>query len=222
MAIGKPPAHVPNVEPLHLPKLIPGFRGDLDAGETAEGLSFADLDTANDDLSRIALSECEFTNWSADATDFSTARITEVRIEQLKATELNARRNVWREVEITQSRVGALDLFDSTLSHVAFTGCKLAWVSAHSAAISDVVFRNCQIGELDLTGAKLERVAFENTRIDRLVLIDSRSEYLNLCGAELRQIDGLDALSGVMISRAQAVLMADLLATRLGATVMDE
>lgn len=222
MATDKLPVHAPKIEPLRLPVLGEGFRGDLCAGESAEGLRFTDLETAHEDLNRIALSECEFINWSADAADLNAARLAEVRIEQLKTTEIDMRRNVWREVEIAASRVGALDLFDATLADVAFVGSKLDWVNAHSATLSDVVFRNCQIGELDLTGAQLERVAFDNTRIDRLVLIDSRSKHLDLRGAEFRQLDGLGALRGVAISRQQALFMAELIAAQLGAHVLDE
>ncbi len=222
MAPGKLPPHAPNVEPLRLPALSEGFPGDLGSGENAEGLKFAGLDTARENLSRMSLGECEFAGWSADATDFSAARVSEVRIEQLRATEFNARRNVWREVEITASRVGALDVFDSTISKVTIAGSKLDWVSAHSATLTDVLFRDCQIGELDLSGAQLERVALENTQIERLVLFDSRSQYLDLRSAELHIIDGLDALKGIMISHTQAVLMADMLAAELGAIVVDE
>src|SRR5690625_2143530 len=86
----------------------------------------------------------------------------------------------------------------------------------------DVEFIDCVIDELDLSQAHVERLRFDNCeirslRVDRATLSD-----VDLRGAQLHHITGLNYLSGTTITTPQAVELTETFAQHLGITILQE
>ncbi len=206
----------PRVQAVHLVALTDGTPDTLTGEKHHEGLRFTDVDVSHEDLAGYTWSECEFDGLLADGTDFQGARIVESTLTQFVAPQLKARRSTWKNVEISSSRLGAVEAYDAELSEVAIDGSKLGWVNLRAAKLRDVVFRNCRIEELDLSGASLTRVAFHECVVDNLVLSGAKAQHLDLRGLEFGRFEGLDGLRGARVSEQQGVELMDLLAAELG------
>jgi len=206
----------PRIDPLILDDLAPGDPDGLDAHGSYEGLHWDQLSTEGRDLSGIDVSECEFADWNANETQLRGARFREVRIERMNAPVFTAPRVTLRDVEITGSRFGSAELYESELRAVTITGSKFGWANLRGAEVTDVVFRGCIFDELDLGGAQLTRVAFEDCRIDRLVVTNAKAQHLDLRGAELGGIEGLPGLRGSILDDLQLASMTRIFADHFG------
>jgi uncharacterized protein YjbI with pentapeptide repeats len=74
-------------------------------------------------------------------------------------------------------------------------------------------------GEMDLSGSRAQRVAFEDCRIDTLTLDRAHLVDVDLRGAEIRTVNGVEGLRGATLTSAQISLMAPMFAARLGIDV---
>ena len=117
--------------------------------------------------------------------------------------------------------LGAAELPEADVRTLAIAGSKLDFVNLRSAQIRDVEFVECRIGELDLGQAQLERVAFRDCVVEHLRLDGARSRSLDLRGAALGVLSGLDSARGVLISGLQATELAEQFAAHLGFTLAD-
>lgn len=206
----------PRIDPLILDDLTPGDPNLLDAHGSYEGLRWVQLSTEGRDLSGVDVSECEFGDWNANETQLRGARFREVRVERMNAPVFAAPRVTLRDVEISGSRFGSAELYESELRAVAITGSKFGWANLRGAELTDVIFRGCIFDELDLGGARITRVAFEGCRIDRLLVSDAKAQHLDLRGAELGGIEGLPGLRGSILDELQLASMTRIFADHFG------
>nr|WP_246253746.1 pentapeptide repeat-containing protein [Isoptericola chiayiensis] len=128
-------------------------------------------------------------------------------------------RGRWRDVGLTDARIGSAELYESQWQSVRFVGCKLGYVNLRGATLQDVVFADCQVDELDLVQVRATRVAFERTSVRRLDVQASTLSDVDLRGADLTELVGTDALRGTTITADQLLLLAPMLAANLGITV---
>lgn len=170
-------------------------------------------------LPGLAFAECELIDWNANETDLQGSRFLQTRFEGLNAPVLLARRTSWREVELTSSRIGSAEWYDSDLAQVDIAHSKLGWLNFRATRMHDVHFRGCVVEELDLAGASLTRVAFSDTVINRLILTKSKLEHVDLRGVEFRAIEGLETLRGATLNSGQVADMGELFAEHLGVIV---
>ncbi|WP_369046193.1 pentapeptide repeat-containing protein [Sinomonas sp. P10A9] len=211
----------PRLDPLDLSDLVQGFGGDVEPGRRTEGLAFEDVDLAGRQLEASTFSECLFQDVTAHDAGLRSVSFVDCRFVRLSAPSLPAPRSRWRGVEIEASRIGSAELYDGDLSGVLVTGCKLGYVNLRGAKLQDVKFVDCVIDELDLGGATATRVAFEETRVDALDTTGATLEHVDLRGARLHRVAGVDGLRGATLSSVQAVELAELMAERLGIDVRD-
>lgn len=127
--------------------------------------------------------------------------------------------STWRDARISGGRLGAVNLAGATLTTVRFAGSKLGFLNIAGAQLEDVVFEGCDIDGLDARGAKLQSVAFVNCSINELNVTEARLSKVDLSGARLRSLIGVDNLRGVTISRGQLLDLAPQLAAQLGIEV---
>jgi uncharacterized protein YjbI with pentapeptide repeats len=92
-------------------------------------------------------------------------------------------------------------------------------VNLRGARLTDVSFGDCVIDELDLGGATLQRAAFPGTRIGRLLAPEARLTDVDLRGARVDDIEGVEGLRGATVSLDQLLDLAPTLAARLGILV---
>ena len=81
------------------------------------------------------------------------------------------------------------------------------------------MFEGCEIDSLDLRGAELEAVTFIDSRVDELNVAGSTLSAVDLSGARLRTLVGVESLRGAIIGHSQLVDLAPLLAAQLGLEV---
>ena len=213
------PAPRPRIDPLRLEGLDDGDPSSLAARGYYEGQRFTGIDATDHSLSGATFSECEVIDGNADGADLQGVRLVQTRLTRLNAAVLSARRTTWRDAEILASRLGAVEWYDSEVSRLVVAESKLDWVNWRSSQLQDVLFRACTVGELDLTGATVTRMAFEDTTLDRLVLTGCRAQHLDLRGAEIGTIEGIEGLRGTVLSGFQVATLAPLLAAHLGITI---
>lgn len=210
----------PRLDPLVLESLLEGFAGDIGAREHAEGLRFDGVDLSGADLTAASVSECLLDGVALDRAQLRAASVVESRLERLDVPGLSAPRSRWRSVELMSSRLGSAELYESTLEQVRIADCKLGYVNLRGATLRDVLIERCTIDELDLGGAIGARVAFVDCDIRSLELPSARIDDLDLRGAELHVLGGLDGLRGAALTELQLGLMLPLFAQHFGVRVL--
>ncbi|WP_245851232.1 pentapeptide repeat-containing protein [Brachybacterium vulturis] len=204
---------------LVLPGLEPSDVEQLQPQDSYEGLSIEGGDLSGRDLSGITLSECELVGVTAHTTLLQHARLVETRIERLNAPVLDATRSTWRDMELSGSRIGALDIYDAAIRSTRLTGSKFDWINLRSSTLEDVLFEDCTIEELDLAGVTATRVSFVNCRAGSVSLAHARLKDVDLRGLEMGSVGNLEGMAGATLDAQQVTALAPAFASHLGIRV---
>ncbi len=140
-------------------------------------------------------------------------------LDGIEVVGLDASGSSWWNVEISGSRIGSGELYDSMWRGVTFTRCKLGFLNLRNAQLSDVAFVDCVMTDIDLSRATATRVAFPGSRIGRIELAGSKLSDVDLRAAELGEVADLEGLRGASITFDQLLDLAPRLAVRLGIRV---
>lgn len=187
--------------------------GDYDAVEL-RGLDLTGLDAPDVRFLGCGLYDCRL-----DDAVLARARLAECVVTGLQANRVELVSSSWRTVVVSDCRFGALLAPASTLTRVRVIGGKLDLVNLRGARLSEVRFEECRLGEVDVGAAQLRRVSFVGCQVDRLVLSGSRLEEVDVSTSELHRVDGVESLSGAVISTAQLAELAPAFAAHLGVRV---
>jgi uncharacterized protein YjbI with pentapeptide repeats len=217
----KPTTEPPAIDPVVLGDLQRGDAYDLEPEADLEGFELLDLRLGTLDLHGASVFSSRFDEVRADEADLGAVTLTEVQLERLDVPVLRGTRSRWRDVEVHGARIGSAELYESSWSGVRFVGCKLGFVNLRGATLRDVAFVDCTVDELDLVSAEALRVAFEDTRVRRLDVQSSRLQHVDLRGADLHELSGIESLRGATIDSSQLSRLAGMLAQSLGITVTD-
>ncbi|GAA5202971.1 pentapeptide repeat-containing protein [Microbacterium jejuense] len=171
----------------------------LAVGDTVEGCRFDGL---------------ELGSWTLRGTHVLESVITGANVPAVSAA-----RSGWRDVEVRDSRFGSVEVYDASWRGIRFTRCKLGYVNLRAAELLDVAFIDCTIDEIDLMDAAARRVSFEGCRIATLNTSGAKLTDVDLRGADLGQVVGIEGLRGATISAEQLQLMAPAFAELLGLTL---
>ena len=201
----------PRLEPVELPEL----REPRDTGDVREGERYEDLDWSGADREFWTFTGCAFRRTNLDGTALRGSHLNEVVLDGLEVAELVAPRSTWRRVELTSSRIGSAEIFDTSWRSVRVSGAKIGYLNARAAEWQDVRFADCTIGELDLSSARVTRLAFAGCRIETLTLSSARLVDVDLRGADFRAITGPAGLAGSWITEDQLTELAPHLARHL-------
>jgi uncharacterized protein YjbI with pentapeptide repeats len=189
--------------------------GDYDA------VSFTDLDLSDQSANNARLLDCALLRCRADGVLLRRARFVETLVADLQAATVDLTESVWRDSLVTGGRIGAAAASSAKLSRVRFRGLKLDFLNLRGATLQDVVFQDCLLGEVDVADASLTDVDFTG-RVDSLSVRNATLARVDLSGATLQTLSGLDHLRGAIISAAQLLDLAPLLADHLGIAVRDD
>ncbi|WP_340539915.1 pentapeptide repeat-containing protein [Nocardioides sp. GXZ039] len=201
--------------------LEPGGPDDLESRADLDGLEFLDVSVAELSLDGAVLRDCRLSGLAAREADWRSVRLREVTAERLDIPVLRASRSHWQDVRIEGARLGSAEAYDAEWRSVHFVGCKLGFLNLRAAELLDVAFTDCVIEELDLLDATARRVRFTGTRIASLDLQRGRFEDVDLRGADLDALRGVEGLRGTTISPDQLTLLAPLLAHEAGLRIED-
>lgn len=206
----------PVLERLVLPELQDLEADELRAQDMYDAVRVTGGDLSGRDLTGATFTECELLGLTAHETVLQHARLIETRIDRLNAPVLNATRSTWRDVELTGSRIGALDIDDTEMRSTRIVGSKLDWLNLRASTLEDVLFEDCTIEELDLAGVTATRVSFVNCRASSLALAHARLKHVDLRGLEMGSISNLERLDGATLDAQQVTALAPAFASHLG------
>ena len=206
------------VEPA-LPHLT-AFAGDgLEPRGDYEALDFVDRDFSGGRADDARFLECRLLRCRLDGASFRGARIIETVCDGVLATTADLTDSTWRDTRIVGGRLGAVTLIGAAWRDVTVRDCHLGFVNLAGAEIEDVVFERCEIGGLDVRTAQLRSITFVDCRIDELTVVGATLAKVDLSGARLRSLVGVESLRGAIVSDAQLVDLAPILAAELGLEV---
>ena len=147
--------------------------------------------------------------------------IAESRLSDVYRPSLNAARSTLRDVEIRDSRLGAVDMPDAEVQSVSVTGSKLSWVNLRGAHLRDVLFHDCVFEELDLSQARVDRVRFRDCAVSTLRLDGAQLRNADLRGLHLSAVSGIESMRGAALSPEQLGELAPILASYLGIMILE-
>ncbi|TWS26009.1 pentapeptide repeat-containing protein [Tsukamurella sputi] len=211
----------PKILPLRLNDLEDGVTDELVPGDVHDRQRFAEPTVKGRDLSGITFSECELTGWEVRDAVFTDSSFLETRIASLFATGFRASRSTFRQVEVDDARIGAVELMDSKLRSVVFTDVRLGFVNLRGAGLTDVIFRGCMLDGIDAADATLTRVAFEDCRAGELDVTRAKLQHVDLRGLQVERIRGVEGIAGATMSHLQVVGLAEVFAAHLGINITD-
>ena len=199
------------------------FEGDLlEPHRDYDAIAFVDDDFTGQDANDARFLECRLQRCCLDALSMRRARIVETLLADVHGASVDLADSVWRDSGISGSRLGAVSLAGATWTGVHVRGSKLGFVNLSGARIEDVVFEGCEIGGLDVRSAELRSVAFVDCTLDELTVAGATLSKVDLSGARLRSLIGVESLRGAIVSQAQLHDLAPLLAAELGLEVRDD
>ena len=203
-----------------LADLVPGSASDVAPEGDCDGLDLADLDLSGRVAERVRLVDCRVTRCRLDGAVLRRARVTGCAWDGVTATDLDAARSTWLDVDLAGCRVGALVLPGSDLARVRLRGGKVDYLNLRAATLTDVRLDDVVVGELDLGGATATRLRVDGG-VGRLDVTGAVLRDVDLRGADLRALTGLGGLAGAVVSTGQLTSLAPALADHVGLRVLD-
>lgn len=196
--------------------------GDAETFDVFEGVAYAGVARETWALEAgDTVEACRFEGLELDTWTLRGAHVVESVIAAANVPAVSAARSGWRDVEVRDSRFGSVEAYDASWRGTRFTRCRLGYVNLRAAELLDVAFVDCTIDEIDLMDASARRVAFDGSRVATLNAAGARLTDVDLRGADLGQVIGMEGLRGATISSEQLQLMAPALAALAGIAVED-
>lgn len=202
-----------------LPTLTPFDGVRLEPHGDYDAVDFVDRDFTGHDASDARFLECRLQRCCLDGASLRRARLVESMLADCRAASVDLADSTWRESTISGGRLGAVTLAGATWTGARVRGAKLGFVNLAGATLEDVVFEACEIGGLDLRAARARSVRFVDCTIDELNVAGATLARVDLTGARLRSLIGVESLRGAIVSPDQLHDLASLLAAELGIEV---
>lgn len=206
------------LEPHDLTTIEPGGRYEAAAFTSAEGSGQLSGHAAP----AARFLGCTLTNCTLTGCDLQQTVLRDVAAQQLRAVGTDLSGGAWTGVEITDSLLSGVQLFDLTADRVTFRDCKLDAVNLRGATLTDARFERCTLTDTDLGSATLRRVSFRDCHLTALDLTKATLTEVDLRGSELHLTRGVESLRGATIDSTQLVALAPTLAAHVGLTVKDD
>jgi uncharacterized protein YjbI with pentapeptide repeats len=196
--------------------------GGLDGRAEYDTVHFDRADLDDTDASGARFLECAFTGMSVQGGRFRRSRFIDAWLEGARMVLSDFAETQWTDVTFINGTMAGVQAFGSRLDRVVFAGCKLDSVNFRDAVLMDVTFDGCLLRQVDFGGATLTRVTFTNTRLEKTDFSRVTLEDVDLRGAELDITITPDSLRGAIVTSAQLMAAAPLLAEALGIVVKDD
>jgi uncharacterized protein YjbI with pentapeptide repeats len=205
-----------------LPDLTP-FDGErLEADGDHVAIDFVDLDFAGADAPDTRFLECRLLRCGLDGASLRRSRIAESLLSEVHGATVDFADSTWRDSQVVGGRLGAVTMVGATLTGIRVRGSHIGFLNLAGAHLQDVTFEGCEIGSLDTRTAELQSVAFVDCHVDELNVAGATMSKVDLSGARLHTLVGVESLRGAIISREQLVDLAPLLAAQVGLEVRDD
>ncbi|KOG34009.1 pentapeptide repeat-containing protein [Streptomyces resistomycificus] len=205
---------------VRLPPLVPYDGGGLEPDGDYDGVEFTEADFAGQDGRGARFMDCALTACALDEARLHHARFLDSVLTGIRGVGTDLAESTLRDVELVDARLGGAQLHGAVLERVLIRGGKIDYLNLRTARLKDVVFQGCVLVEPDFGGARLERVEFVDCELKGADLSAATLKDVDLRGAASLEIArGVDRLSGALISPAQLLDLAPVLAAELGIRV---
>nr|WP_311203340.1 pentapeptide repeat-containing protein [Streptomyces gossypii] len=207
---------------ISLPALRPFEERALRADGDYDGLAFTDLDLGGAEGAGATFLECGVYRCALGEAVLRKVRLIDSVFEGVTGVGTNLASAEFRDVELTDARLGGVQLHGSRLMRTVVRGGKIDFLNLRQSVLTDVVFEDCVLIEPDFADARLERVSFAGCVLRQADFHGATMKDVDLRdAAELGIAAGLDRLAGAVISSAQLLDLAPALALQLGIRVED-
>jgi uncharacterized protein YjbI with pentapeptide repeats len=201
---------------ISLPDLS-GFDGDvLETGRDYDAIDFVDLDFTAQDASDSTFLECRLRRCRLDGLSMRRARVVESLLTGVHGASVDLTDSAWRGSHMSGGRLGAVTLAGATWTGIRLRGTNVGFMNLAGARLEDVVFEGCEIGSMDARSAQLRSIAFVDCTLDELNVAGATLSKVDLSGARLRSLIGVESLKGAIVSHEQLLDLAPVLAAQLG------
>ncbi|MFF0160160.1 pentapeptide repeat-containing protein [Streptomyces sp. NPDC005263] len=205
---------------VRLPSLDPFDGGGLEPDGDYDGLEFREGDFAGQDGGGARFMDCALKECVLDETRLTRARILDSVLTGPRGVGTDLAEATLRDVEVVDARMGGVQLHGAVLERVLIRGGKIDYLNLRTARLTDVVFESCVLVEPDFGSARLERVEFVDCAVKGADLTGATLRDVDLRGAASLEIArGVERLAGAVISPAQLLDLAPVLAGALGIRV---
>jgi uncharacterized protein YjbI with pentapeptide repeats len=196
------------------------FDGDrLETGRDYDTLRFADLDFSGQDASDARFLDCRLERCGLEGLSMVRVRVVDSVFAEVYGASVDFADSIWRDSQMTGGRLGAMTLPGAAWTRIRLRGVKLGFVNLAAARLEDVIFEECEIGGVDARASQLRWVSFVDCTVQELNVTEASLSKVDLSGAKLRTLVGVDGLRGAIINREQLLDLAPLLAAQLGVEV---
>lgn len=205
---------------VRLPPLEPHGGAELEPDGDYDGVEMCELDFTGQDGGGARFMDCAVSGCLLDGTRLHHARLLDSVLTGIRGVGTDLAEATLRDVEVLDARLGGTQLHGGVLERVVIRGGKIDYLNLRQARLRDVVFEACVLVEPDFGGARLERVEFVDCALRSADFTAATLTDVDLRGAvELGIAGGVDRLSGAVISPAQLLDLAPVLAAELGIRV---
>ncbi|WP_406008227.1 pentapeptide repeat-containing protein [Streptomyces sp. NBC_00637] len=205
---------------VRLPPLEPYAGGELEPDGDYDGVELRELDLAGQDGGGARFMDCALRGCALDETRLRHTRFLDSVLSGIRGVGTDLAEATLRDVELLDARLGGTQMYGAVLERVVIRGGKIDYLNLRQARLRDVVFESCVLVEPDFGGARLERVEFVDCALKSADFTAATLTDVDLRGAvELGLAGGVDRLSGAVISAAQLLDLAPVLAAELGIRV---
>jgi uncharacterized protein YjbI with pentapeptide repeats len=195
---------------------------ELEAGEQFDGAHLDHETVDGADGSGSQFLECALTRLALTDCELAQAQFADTWLHDVRLVGASLARTSWRTVTLTGTVLAGVEAYGSLLRQVRFDRCKLDSVNFRDCDLTDVIFDNCVLRDVDFSASRLRRVSFPGSQLSSVTLVKVTLDDVDLRGARLGlTVDPL-ALGGAVVTTAQLLDLAPLLADTIGIRVEDQ
>lgn len=195
------------------------FTGALEREGDYDGLEFDGLDLTGQDARGARFLDCAVHHCVLDGVRLGGAHVVDSSFADVRADVLDAPDAQWRDVTLTDCRLGGVRAYSGELLRVTVTGGKIDYLNLRGARVRELRLVGATIDDLDLAGATVRGLTVSESRVRRLDVTGAKLTDVDLREADMSEIDGLPGLAGATISEEQLMALAPTLAAQLGILV---
>lgn len=195
---------------------------DLDDGGIYELLAFAGLDLHEREAAGIEIEACRFSDVNLSQARLRRGLVRDVAFERCDLANLRALDSAFTRVALSSCRMTGLSMIDVTMRDVTFIACRVDLSSFRDSKLNDVVFTDCRMEQADFTEADLRGARFTGCDLTGAQFTGAQMGGARLSRCELTGIGGVTSMRGAIVTSADAVALAFILANALGITIEDD
>ncbi|MEU1207993.1 pentapeptide repeat-containing protein [Nocardia sp. NPDC005825] len=183
---------------------------------------FDRLELDEPDVRNAVFTECAISATTVTGGAFRHARFNDVWVQGSRWIRTDLSETSWMDAEFVVDAFSGIEAFGATMRRVTFHNCKFESVNLRGAELRDVSFVDCVLRHVDISEAELTSVSFPGSEIEGLSL--RRARLTNVDLREARSIDiadGIESLSGALVTRTQLLDLTPAFAHTLGVIVKD-